>query len=381
MEAASQQPSPQTAPGAPLIVHGLDLSYFTGKIEAYFRAKGVAYRLEEMDMGAFRRAGAATGVLQMPQIETPEGEWLTDTPRIIDAFETRAPSPSITPADPTARFLSHLFEDFFDEWLWRPALYYRWAFPDDATLMGKRIARGLLRDADAPFFLKHRWIRRRQQRVFLTGDGVTKETAPVIEEQYRDLLQALEAIFAKRRFFQGDRPTRADFGLFGSMFRHFYSDPTPSRIMRETAPHAGLWTARLWAIAPEDFQDAPECTGAPNLIDPFREMIEAGYFSYCLANEEAGRADAKTVEWDYRGARFRTPVNRYRIWRFQRLRALWRAIPSDDLVDAAAWLGEGPTRALNKQVAASVTPAAPELPAASRSPEKAALDRTWAPLS
>jgi len=28
-----------------LIVHGLDLSYFTGKLEGYLRAKGLPYRL------------------------------------------------------------------------------------------------------------------------------------------------------------------------------------------------------------------------------------------------------------------------------------------------------------------------------------------------
>ncbi len=379
MEAAPRDPSKVDSTGDLLIVHGLDLSYFTGKIEAYFRAKGLAYRLEEMDMAAFRRAGAATGVRQMPQVETPEGEWLTDTPQIIDAFEARAPSPSITPTDPTARFLACLFEDLFDEWFWRPALYYRWAFFDDAALMGRRIAASLLRDVRAPFFLKHRWMRRRQKRVYLAGDGVTTRTAPVIEEQYRELLRALEAILAERPYFLGTRPTRADFGLFGPMFRHFYSDPTPGRIMRATAPRAGLWTARLWAIAPRDFEDAPECAGVPDLIDPFREMIEEGFLPYCLANEEAARAGAHAVEWRYRGAAFRTPVNHYRVWRFRRLRAMWRAIPSNDLVEAAAWLGEGPTRALNRPGGAER--GGPTPPSGDGSRSETVLDRSWTRLS
>ena len=34
--------------------------------------------------------------------------------------------------------------DAFDEWLWRPALYYRWAFADDARLMSARLAGGML---------------------------------------------------------------------------------------------------------------------------------------------------------------------------------------------------------------------------------------------
>ena len=52
-----------------LIVHGLDLSYFTGKLEGYLRAKGLSYRLEEMTVGSFRRLARHTGVQQMPQLE------------------------------------------------------------------------------------------------------------------------------------------------------------------------------------------------------------------------------------------------------------------------------------------------------------------------
>jgi len=34
----------------------------------------------------------------------------------------------------------------------------------------------------------------------------------------------------------GQFPTILDFGFFGSMFRHFSIDPTPSFIMRREAP-------------------------------------------------------------------------------------------------------------------------------------------------
>ena len=40
-------------------------------------------------------------------------------------------------------FASLLLEDFGDEWLWRPALFYRWWFDEDA-----RLARQLAEDPD-----------------------------------------------------------------------------------------------------------------------------------------------------------------------------------------------------------------------------------------
>ena len=144
-----------------LIVHGLDLSYFTGKLEAYLRAKGIAHELREMTTGSFQACGRATGFLQMPQVEMPDGKWLTDTTLIIRHLESLHPEPRITQVDPVARFVSVLLEDFGDETLWRPALYFRWAFADDARLMSGRIARGMLRDVPLPFFLRRQFILRR----------------------------------------------------------------------------------------------------------------------------------------------------------------------------------------------------------------------------
>ncbi|MFZ4481029.1 MAG: glutathione S-transferase N-terminal domain-containing protein, partial [Rhodoferax sp.] len=73
-----------------LRVHGLDVSYFTGKLEAYLRAKGLSYELVEMDTRSFRRCARITGVAQMPQLELPDGRWLTDSTQIIAHFERAA---------------------------------------------------------------------------------------------------------------------------------------------------------------------------------------------------------------------------------------------------------------------------------------------------
>ena len=68
-------------------LHGLKLSYFTGKLEGYMRAKGLPFTFVEMDLADFRRCAKATGVAQMPQLRTPEGTWLTDTTAIIARME------------------------------------------------------------------------------------------------------------------------------------------------------------------------------------------------------------------------------------------------------------------------------------------------------
>ena len=60
-------------------LHGLKLSYFTGKLEAYFRKKGVPFEFVEMDREDFQRCTHRTGITQVPQVEVPDGIWLTDT--------------------------------------------------------------------------------------------------------------------------------------------------------------------------------------------------------------------------------------------------------------------------------------------------------------
>lgn len=298
----------------PLIVHGLDLSYFTGKLEVYLRAKGIPYVLREMTTRCFRDCGRATGFLQMPQVECPDGTWLTDTTLIIRHFEKTRREPAISPRDPAVRFVSQLIEDFGDESLWRPALYYRWAFGDDARLMSGRLARGMLRDVKLPFALRRQLILRRQQGVYLRKDGVTPATRYAIEHLYFDALTAMETALEANPFVLGARPSEADFGLFGSMFRHFFSDPTPAKIMREVAPRTLAWVARLWAIAPDQFERAADIATVPAGCRPLLRLVAETHLPYMRANADAVAAGAKAVRFTDHGATFETPVSPYRAW-------------------------------------------------------------------
>ena len=331
-----------------MIVHGLTLSYFTGKLEAWLRAKGIPYRFEEMDTRAFRRAGRATGVLQMPQVEMPDGGWFTDTTAIMADFETRFPGPALSPRDPAARFASLLLEDYGDEWLWRPALHYRWSFAEDMTLMSAQIARTMLRDVNLPLWLRRQIVLRRQRRVYLAQDGVTKETVPQIEALYLDTLDAMEAVLAKRPFLMGERPVQADFGFFGSMFRHFSSDPTPAAIMRARAPHVLLWVARLWAVRPGDIERAVLPAAVPDDLAPIFARAAAEYLPYLAANEAALARGETHVRYAQNGVDWRVPVSPYRARCFAALGAAYAALDGDARSKVEPLLGEG-ARILSRQ--------------------------------
>lgn len=317
-----------------LIVHGLDLSYFTGKLEAYLRAKGIAYELREMTTRSFRACGRATGILQMPQVELPDGTWLTDTTLTIRHLEATHHGPALMPVEPVTRFVALLLEDFGDEALWRPALHYRWSFSDDARLMGARLARGMLRDVPLPLFLRRQFITRRQQHVYLRRDGVTSQTRGAIEQLYLSTLEAMEEALAGQPFLMGERPTIADIGLFGSMFRHFFSDPTPAGIMRERAPRTLLWVARLWAITPDDFANRPPIQNVPVSLSALLRLAATVHLPELNAHAAAVGNGAPTASFILNSATIEVPASPYRAWCLNELKRAFHALapPARDRV-------------------------------------------------
>jgi glutathione S-transferase/Arc/MetJ family transcription regulator len=302
----------------PLVVYGSTASYFTGKLEAYLRSKGVPYRLVPFSETNMRRCVRHTGVVQIPQVECPDGSWLVDTTLIIEYLERVRPEPAVTPRDPAVGFVSRLLEDYADEWLWRPAMHYRWSFPETARLMSAWLAEHL-GERPVPQWLKRLYWRRRQHRTFVRGDGVDDATREAVEGFYLATLDALEPVFARRPYVLGERPTEADFGFFASLFRHFFSDPAPGRIMRERAPGVQEWVARMWNLRPDRFRSLPFPDRVPDDLGALFDVVTGVYLPYLEANAAAYSEGARLVRYQAEGTTFIEPVKPYRVWCRDRL--------------------------------------------------------------
>jgi glutathione S-transferase len=343
-------------------VHGLDLSYFTGKLEAALRLKGLAYRLIEMDSRSFRSLGDRVGVRQMPHLETADGRLLTDSFRLLDWLDEVHPETPLRPAEPVAAFSDALLEYWADEWLWRPALHYRWWFEPDAALLSRRLAEGMLRDVPLPLFLKRHLILARQRRTYLAGDGITAATAPAVEAMFDATLATLEPHFATHAFLAGARPTRSDAALMGPFLRHFSSDPTPRARLEDAAPSVLAWVDRTWKAGPVS-QSLPE--GVPPVLEALAAEIGGEFLPAMAANMDAVAIGARRFAFRCRGARFETPVSPYRAMRLADLQARWRTLSDKAQGVLTAALGApgvlaGPT---------------PHLP-----PRPSLTDRAWRPL-
>ena len=315
---------------APVTVYGSSISYFTGKLENYFRIKGVAYRFEPLlARTVMAEVKAQTGSTQMPAVRLADGRWLTDSAPIIAWFEREFPEPGVLPADPVQRFLSLLLEDYADEWLWRPAMHYRWHYDVGARFASAHLADELAAHVPLPGFWKRRMIVRRQRNGYTTGDGIVADQVPGVEAIYRRTLAQLSAVLQTRRFLLGDRPSLVDVGFSGPFFRHFALDPVPAEIMRQQAPAVFAWVARLWNSGPQDL-DRPLDEGIPTEWGALLDEVGQSYLPYLCANVEAVRAGRRRFDADidgvaYRGARW----SPYRVWCLHRLRTAFDGLPND----------------------------------------------------
>ena len=239
----------------PLKVYRSKISYFSGKLEAYLRYKEIPHELVDSSTGATlgelaRRIDFHCGVRKLPAIEMPDGKWLFDTTPTIQWLESRYTDHPVIPTDPALRFLSLLIEDYGDEWLWRPAMWWRWVPKISRRTLGSIIMEEVHK---APYLW--RYFAHRQLREWIWGDGVTEENSDRVRDMLFDELEFLEALFSEQPFILGKQPSVADFGYFGSMFRHFGNDPVSAEVMRAHGPNTYEWLARLWNLKSSDLKN------------------------------------------------------------------------------------------------------------------------------
>jgi glutathione S-transferase len=319
----------------PITLYGSNISYFTGKLENYFRVKGIPYTLKAMQFpGDQKWIKEKLGVNQMPVLELGDGRYMTDTTKIIEWFESQAPDHPLLPPDPLQAFVCLLLEDYADEWLWRPAMHYRWYYKKGALLQSRHLVDELVSGMWLPGALLRWNLRRRQRGGYARGDGITPDQVPAVEDIFLRLLAQLQDVFSRRPFLLGDRPSLADIGFSGPFFRHFALDPIPLEIIRQRAPAVLEWVARLWNTRLAD-NPGDWVQGIPDDLGPLLDEIGSAYLPYLCANVEAvaagkKRFDAEIAGVAYKGARY----SRYRVWCVQELRNHYQALPVEAQISA-----------------------------------------------
>lgn len=310
-------------------VYKSDISYFSGKLEAYLRYKGIDYTAVDCTHSTLEYIGKHTGTMKMPAIESDDGQWLYDTTPMLQWFETQHTEYPINPTDPALAFVSLLIEDYADEWLWRPAMWWRWMPRMSSWAVGHNIASAFL---SRLFARPVGWyFASRQRQEWLWGDGMTKQNSANVKDMLFREFEFLEAQLENSPYVLGSHPSAADFGYFASMFRHFGNDVESAEVMRRHAPNTYEWLARLWnarpnKLAPEQQWSWPEGFHWNALL----ERVCRDYLPYLHQNAMAYQNGDK--RFDYQGNSFifkRSATTHYRVWCREQLQHQFKALPDE----------------------------------------------------
>lgn len=226
-----------------ITLYGSPMSLYTGRVRSYFIKAGVPFRevapvSDHYEDVVLPKAG---GRRSMPTVELPDGQVIRDSVAIVDHFEAELGSP-FTPTTPRQQTVSLLFDLIGAEGLLRPALHYRWRFPENEALVHHHFAEITPRNAPWQFTLQGRIERMQQACIDL---GVPVDRVELVESLYLGLLRKLDTHFANYPYLLGSKPCIGDFGLIAPMYAHLGRDPKPLSLMHEHGIHVLRWVERM----------------------------------------------------------------------------------------------------------------------------------------
>jgi glutathione S-transferase len=246
-------------------VHGMMQSYFTRKMTAYLDYKGIPWLFCRF-AGVSPEAMAAGWPGGVPPVQTPDGEFMWDSTAMIHHLELRYPEPAVLPPDPVQRFLCYVLEDVADEWLYRVAVGSRWYFDENAGVGGFELARDIAVRAPLPCDQAYAMVRA-HVRGSCPPLGVTEETIHAwIDEVLKPWLRVLSAHLAQQPYLFGERPSLADFALFGGNAAHFINDPLCRRWTDAEGPEVVRHTHRLFEPQSEAFGEWSPASEPPETL-------------------------------------------------------------------------------------------------------------------
>ena len=233
-------------------------SLYSGRARSYLIKNFIPFEERSTGHESFKAEVLPKGKLPtIPTLVTAEGEVIRDGAAIIEHFEAASGRPC-QPPGPRQQMISALFDVIGTDGLLRPAMHYRWNFPDDNLEFVRYHFLHSQRDVPEREEKTEAMMNRMRHAAMIFG--VTEQSQPVVEALYLEYLDALNMHFERYPYLLGWRPCIGDFGLLAPMYAHLGRDPYPARLMQKRAPAVYRWVERM----NREDRDAPEYFNAGN---------------------------------------------------------------------------------------------------------------------
>jgi glutathione S-transferase len=225
-----------------LTLYASPVSLYSGKARSYLIKAGIPYREISPGNAHYReKVLPKAGGPSIPAIELADGTVVRDGTRIIDHFE--ACESRFAPQSACQAVVSLLFDVIGSEGLLRPAMHYRWNFPDANEAFIKRHFEMLAPEGlDASQMAEAGMQRMRMASVAF---GAAPENLAGIESLYESFLERLDAHFVTSGYLLGGKPSIGDFGLIAPLYAHLGRDPYSVALMQKKAIHVFRWVERM----------------------------------------------------------------------------------------------------------------------------------------
>ncbi len=311
----------------PLHVMGPPGSPYTRKMLAWLRYRHIPYRALWQSHDNPPADLPVPRVKLLPTVfvteETGEVTALVDTTPIIRTLEARYIGRHTIPDQAVLAFLNDLIEDFADEWLTKPMFHYRWHHADDRANAGAMLAfwPQVTRDDAAARARAQMATDHQVNRLYVVGSN--NVTAPIIEASFMRVIKILNDALQPRGFLFGTRPSSADFAIYGQFTQMAGVDPTPTRLVGQSAPRLRAWVDRAEDLSGLDeaatvWSNVAETVA---LLAPLLEEIGRVYVPFLRANAQALDAGQAQFETEIDGKPWQQPVFPYQAKCYQALRA------------------------------------------------------------
>jgi glutathione S-transferase len=217
-------------------LYGYTLSYFTRKLEAALHWYGAPFVFQLKTPDVKGEVEKQSGTHQVPVLRTPDGRFLADTTPLLWELDGLFSERRMFPRGPEG-VVVQLIEEWFDEWIPRTAIYYRWQIAACAEVAQAQLGKEAAPAAAAVVGqMIAQWGGKAARAL-----GVTEAPQQMVAvQEYTAVLEQLNAQLAHSRFALGDRPCAVDAVILGGLRAHFFADSVPRKLV-SSYPRVLAW--------------------------------------------------------------------------------------------------------------------------------------------
>ena len=329
-------------------VFGATPSPYTQKMISILRYRHIAYEVFMGDVSG--RLSRLEGIeppkpILLPTLlledESGKLKATTDTTPIIRRLENEYPNRKLLPEDPALSFINYLLEDFGDEWVTKYMFHYRWYFDEDSDNastvlplvdLAVNMPDEILKDA------KKYVYDRQAGRLWVVGSNDT--TADLIDASYKRFLKLMDNHLSISKFLFGEKPSSADFAIYGQLTQLIGFEPTSRKIAYDTSLRLVAWQDVMADLSGYDVENSSwtSLEESPTSLKEIMKEFGRMYVPALVANANAIMKGEETWETEIDGSIWKQRSFPYQAKCFKWIKEEFKALNAHDQLRVKTFL-------------------------------------------